>query len=142
MTDEGPHPNDRTGHVEWETLPFNVAWFSLFGCFPSSVPGCARSTLSVGEGDLPAGDITAPAGDLQGNFNFPIGQVGKRRAFSQKNPNIFRKNFSFFFGTRKNAENLAQLCKKRDRRPVSVRIPQNPPLGDRGRDVKCGKKAD
>ena len=61
-----------------------------------------------------------PAGDLRENFNFPTGQVGKRRAFSQKNPNIFQKNFSFFFGTRKNAENLAYLCKKTNRRPVSV----------------------
>ena len=51
----GRTPNNETGHIEWETLPFNVACFSLFGCFPSSVPGCARSTFPVGEGDLPAG---------------------------------------------------------------------------------------
>ena len=56
MTDEGPHPSNETGHVEWKTLPFNVACFSLFGCFPSSGPGCARSTFPVGEGDLPAGE--------------------------------------------------------------------------------------
>ena len=120
LTDEGPYPNNKKGYVKWKTHPFNVACVSLFGCFPSSGPGCARSTFPVGEGVLPAGDFTAPAGDLRGNFNFPTGQVGKRRAFSQKNPNIFRKKFSFFFGTRKNAENLAHLCKKTNRRPVSV----------------------
>ena len=37
-------------------LPFNRAWPKVSGFFPSSVPGCARSTLSVGEGDLPAGE--------------------------------------------------------------------------------------
>ena len=56
MTDEGPHPNNETGPIEWKTLPFNVACFSLFGCFPSSGPGCARSTFPVGEGFLPAGE--------------------------------------------------------------------------------------
>ena len=55
MSDEGPHQSNETGHVEWKTLPFNVACFSLFGCFPSSGPGCARSTFPGGEGDLPAG---------------------------------------------------------------------------------------
>ena len=63
VTDEGPHPNNETGHIEWETLPFNVACFSLFGCFPSSVPGYARSTFPAGEGDLPAGAfIPSPRG--------------------------------------------------------------------------------
>ena len=55
LTDEGPHPKNETSHIEWRTLPFNVACFSLFGCFPSSGPGCARSTFPVGEGCLPAG---------------------------------------------------------------------------------------
>ena len=52
MTDEGPYPNNKTGYVKWKTHPFNVACFSLFGCFPSSGPGCARSTFPVGEGCL------------------------------------------------------------------------------------------
>ena len=55
MTDEGPHPNNKTGHIEWEILPFNVACFKLFGCFPSSGPGCARATFPVGEGYLRRG---------------------------------------------------------------------------------------
>ena len=113
-----------------------------FRLFPLIRPGLRPVHLPRGGRRPPGGGFYSPGGGLQGKFNFPTGWVGKRRAFSQKNPNIFRKNFSFFFGTRKNAENLAHLCKKRARRPVSVRIPQNPPLGDRGRDVKCGKKAD
>ncbi len=56
LTDEGPHPNNETGPIEWKTLPFNVACFSLFGRFPSSGPGCARSTFPGGEGFLPAGE--------------------------------------------------------------------------------------
>ena len=51
----GTHEKSKTGHVEWKTLPFNVACFSLFGCFPSSGPGCARSTFPGGEGDLRRG---------------------------------------------------------------------------------------
>jgi len=71
VTDEGPYPNNKTGYVKWKTHPFNVACFSLFGCFPSSGPGCARSTFPVGEGVLPAGDFTAPGGGLAGKFQFP-----------------------------------------------------------------------
>ena len=51
----GPHPNNETGHIGWRLLPFNGACFSLFGCFPSSGPGCARSTFPVGEGFLRRG---------------------------------------------------------------------------------------
>ena len=57
---------NETGHVEWKTLPFNVACFSLFGCFPSSGPGCARSTFPVGEGNLPAGEHSSGL-----SLNFP-----------------------------------------------------------------------
>ena len=53
----GPHPNNETGHIGWRLLPFNGACFSLFGCFPSSGPGCARSTFPVGEGFLRRGSI-------------------------------------------------------------------------------------
>ena len=53
----GPHPNNETGHIGWRLLPFNGACFSLFGCFPSSGPGCARSTFPVGEGFLRRGGI-------------------------------------------------------------------------------------
>ena len=56
LTDEGPYPNNETDHVKWKTRPFNEACFSLFGYFPSSGPGCARSTFPVGEGFLPAGE--------------------------------------------------------------------------------------
>ena len=51
----GRTPITRQATLNGKTLPFNVACFSLFGCFPSSGPGCARSTFPVGEGDLPAG---------------------------------------------------------------------------------------
>ena len=62
----GPHPNNETGHIEWETLPFNVACFSLFGWFPSSGPGCARSTFPVGEGCLRRGrSLTFPQGKVK-----------------------------------------------------------------------------
>ena len=37
-------------------LPFIKARFFGEAGFPSSGPGCARSTFPVGEGDLPAGD--------------------------------------------------------------------------------------
>ena len=100
-------------------FPFNVACL-VIGVRPLIRHALRRATFPGGEGVLPAGDFTAPAVVCRENFNFPTGQVGKRRTFSQKNPNIFRKNFSFFFGTRKNAENLAHLCKKTNSRPVSV----------------------
>ena len=43
-------------------LPFNRAWPKVSGFFPSSVPGCARSTFPVGEGDLRRGKATSRRG--------------------------------------------------------------------------------
>ena len=112
MTDEGPHPNDRTGHVEWETRPFNVAWFSLFGCFPSSVPGCARSTFPVGEGDLPAGDFTAPAVVCRENSISLLAGWVKEEHFHRKTPIFFEKIFLSFLVPGKMPKTWPNCAKK------------------------------
>ena len=90
LTDEGPHPNNETGHVEWKTPPFNVACFSLFGCFPSSVPGCARSTFPVGEGDLRRGALYP----LQAGEGKPPCALRHRGAdLSSRNPGSFLRGW-------------------------------------------------
>ena len=42
-------------YANGEVLTFNRAGFKVSGFFPSSVPGCARSTFPGGEGDLRRG---------------------------------------------------------------------------------------
>ncbi len=57
LTDEGPHPNNETSHIEWEILPFNVACFLTFRLFPLIRPGL-RPVHLPRRGRLP------PAGDF------------------------------------------------------------------------------
>ena len=49
-------------YARGKILPFNRAWPKVSGFFPSSVPGCARSTFPVGEGDLRRGKATSRRG--------------------------------------------------------------------------------
>ena len=117
----GPHPNNETGHIGWRLLPFNGACFSLFGCFPSSGPGCARSTLSVGEGCLRRGSIhrglaltfrgplhtrrlrAAPSPSRRGrgfppagdSLTFPWGKVPPRRRMRGSTKSVLPATLSF-----------------------------------------------
>ena len=87
------NPPRQTGRPFCFTSRQNFAIHGRFskpsGCFPSSVPGFARSTFPVGEGDLPAGEGDLPAGegilpagegDLPaGEGNLPAGEGISRR---------------------------------------------------------------
>ena len=136
MTDEGPHPNNETGHIEWEILPFNVACFLAFRLFPLIRPGLRpvhlprRGRLPPGgEGFLPAGDFTAPAVVCRENSISLLAGWVKEGHFHRKTPIFFEKNFLSVLAPGKMPKTWPICAKKRigDRFPFEFH--KIPPWG-------------